>query len=466
MKTQFRKDTQVDPVSKRKYTYFIADARSLGGKRKKLKTIRECNEYMDLCHELKVKGLDVGATTSVRAGNYFKTGFFVKQEASGNNNVKKFLLDENGLRILRDAGEYLTRRYELYKTADLSFGSLQREFYTCRILLNCLNPKDIVANINGEMLNEKLDSYCSTRTLELRNFENFEHAKAKAHGSYKSTYKTANSIFNIFSKTYKAVNPFQHTSLIKKSLVKASIGELKEFKSLNYEKTNIDDLFYMMFESYKGGIHNRSKKIQLKWATSLKCQIMVLLGTGIRRGELTALTWEDLQEEATVGKEVVYSLRINKSYSRCADLLKRPKSNLKRTSTISPALFQELMEYKKLLSLLDLKNDLMFPNTQGNLDKKCRLYYALNTANKRLHGPYRSHGHRWTTIHDLRHVYATEFIKQGGDIQRLSKYMGHSTTKVTEEVYVSKFELTSEQKISDLQYQKPIHRVSFDTITK
>jgi integrase/recombinase XerD len=44
---------------------------------------------------------------------------------------------------------------------------------------------------------------------------------------------------------------------------------------------------------------------------------------------------------------------------------------------------------------------------------------------------------RWKiTPHSLRHSCATDMINNGADIYRVSKYLGHSSVKVTEETYV------------------------------
>ncbi len=39
------------------------------------------------------------------------------------------------------------------------------------------------------------------------------------------------------------------------------------------------------------------------------------------------------------------------------------------------------------------------------------------------------------TLHTLRHTYAALYLKRGGDIYKLSKYLGHSSIAITEKVY-------------------------------
>ena len=35
------------------------------------------------------------------------------------------------------------------------------------------------------------------------------------------------------------------------------------------------------------------------------------------------------------------------------------------------------------------------------------------------------------TLHDLRHTYATNFLRRGGDVVKLSKILGHTTQQMT-----------------------------------
>jgi integrase len=38
-------------------------------------------------------------------------------------------------------------------------------------------------------------------------------------------------------------------------------------------------------------------------------------------------------------------------------------------------------------------------------------------------------------LHDLRHTYASHFMRDGGDVFRLSKYLGHASVLITERIY-------------------------------
>jgi integrase/recombinase XerD len=38
-------------------------------------------------------------------------------------------------------------------------------------------------------------------------------------------------------------------------------------------------------------------------------------------------------------------------------------------------------------------------------------------------------------VHDCRHTYASHYFREGGNIFRLSRYLGHSSVQVTEKFY-------------------------------
>ena len=39
-------------------------------------------------------------------------------------------------------------------------------------------------------------------------------------------------------------------------------------------------------------------------------------------------------------------------------------------------------------------------------------------------------------FHDLRHTFATRYLAKGGDITHLSLILGHSSVKITQDIYV------------------------------
>ena len=44
-------------------------------------------------------------------------------------------------------------------------------------------------------------------------------------------------------------------------------------------------------------------------------------------------------------------------------------------------------------------------------------------------------GVRYRKPHTTRHTYATEYLRRGGRIERLSRILGHSSVAITDEAY-------------------------------
>jgi integrase len=72
---------------------------------------------------------------------------------------------------------------------------------------------------------------------------------------------------------------------------------------------------------------------------------------------------------------------------------------------------------------------LLFPGTLG----RPRAMPALSRHFKRSLG--RAGLDTSVRLHDLRHSYASHFVRDGGDIFRLSKYLGHASVLITERIY-------------------------------
>jgi len=157
--------------------------------------------------------------------------------------------------------------------------------------------------------------------------------------------------------------------------------------------------------------------------------ILLARYTGIRLGELCALTWRDIDFEAGL-------LHIRKTLQRIKDtdlnatsktkiIIDTPKSACSIRSIPIPDFF--LSELKKL---------------KGNQDLDC---YVLSGTRKYVEP--RLFQKRYTkllilacvayaNIHVLRHTFATRAIALGFDIKALSEILGHASVKFTLECYV------------------------------
>lgn len=143
------------------------------------------------------------------------------------------------------------------------------------------------------------------------------------------------------------------------------------------------------------------------------------LMTGMRQGELFALTWDDVNIERKF-------IHVRKSCS--LGEIKEPKSKSSiRVIDVSDGL-AEALQYWKLVCP-DSKTGLVFPNSRGNV---------LNHANilSRVFYPALSEAKiARVRFHDLRHTHAAYLIAQGEHIEYIKRRMGHSSVRVTLDLY-------------------------------
>ena len=139
----------------------------------------------------------------------------------------------------------------------------------------------------------------------------------------------------------------------------------------------------------------------------------VLYWTGIREGELLALTPEDFDFERK-------TLRINKSYQRLRgkDVITTPKTDAGvRMIAIPDFLCEEMKDCLKLYYDIQ-SSDRIFPMTKYGL---CR---NMESGSKAA-------GVKRIRIHDLRHSHVSLLINQGFSAFEIGKRVGHSSEKVT-----------------------------------
>lgn len=145
------------------------------------------------------------------------------------------------------------------------------------------------------------------------------------------------------------------------------------------------------------------------------------LSTGMRRGEIMALQWNNLNFETG-------ELRINKQVYRVDGelLVTTPKTKSSiRTIVLPQNVLDVLYEYS-----LTVSSKWMFPSPFD--DERPRDPQALG---RKLHGLLERAGCKQVRYHDLRHTFATLALEQGMDVKSLSAVLGHMSSDVTLDIY-------------------------------
>ncbi len=145
--------------------------------------------------------------------------------------------------------------------------------------------------------------------------------------------------------------------------------------------------------------------------------LQTAIATGMRRGELLALTWNDIDYDRKL-------IRVNKSYhlGRVEDT--KTKHSV-RNICIPDNLVTVLKEWKKKAPA----GKVVFCNNVGN-------YQDPNNMIRRYFKPcLEKAGVRNIRFHDLRHTYASLMIAKGLPIKFIQQQMGHSSIQVTLDKY-------------------------------
>ena len=285
---------------------------------------------------------------------------------------------------------------------DMTFESLVVLYFedlSTRLKENTLETKKYLMELKIAPFFNKLKlSEITPNTIRAWQRKILQYTNEKTGKKYSQTYiKTMNNqlvaIFNYAVRFYNLKENPCHKA--------GSIG-----------KKNADEMNIWSIEEFKKFIS--SEKLINPIA---KTGFQILFWTGLRIGELLALTREDIDLEKK-------TLRVNKSYQRLKgrDIIttpKTPRSN--RIIEISDNLVNVLENYFE--KLYDLKKkDRIFPCTKHLFEHEIkRIAKAENMESIRLH--------------DLRHSHASLLIHLGVNPVLISKRLGHEKVETTLNTY-------------------------------
>ena len=158
--------------------------------------------------------------------------------------------------------------------------------------------------------------------------------------------------------------------------------------------------------------------------------------TGLRRGEMLALTWPDLD---LIHNFIVVSKSLEQT--RAGLDIKAPKNEKTRRISLPPTAVEVLQDHRRAQQ--EFRNayagdyrtdlDLVFANPQG-------YYLKPNTVSPAVCEFAAKCGLKGISLHSLRHTHGSQLLSAGVPLVTVSKRLGHSSVNVTAEIYAHAFD--------------------------
>lgn len=184
------------------------------------------------------------------------------------------------------------------------------------------------------------------------------------------------------------------------------------------------------------GIYTENQIVELLQAFQgdrLEVAIHLSACMGLRRGEILGLTWENIDLENNllhVRQAAVYSSATKKIH------YKEPKSREGYRTLVIPKETAELLkkhreqqeEDKEFFGRKYKDNNLVVCKDNGEP-------YLPGSFSHTFERALKDKGLPKTTLHQLRHAYATLLMKYRTDVKIVSSLLGHSRTEFTQDIY-------------------------------
>lgn len=195
----------------------------------------------------------------------------------------------------------------------------------------------------------------------------------------------------------------------------------------------------------------------------LEMLFLTALYTGLRQGELFALTWNDINFEENY-------IDVNKTYKYVADVTREGRSNgyssiqTPKTSKsirkvpIPQFLIKTLLQYRNEQRLEKIRYANLYKDNNLVFCNKLGAYLVDSTVGRQYKIILRKNNISDRKFHDLRHTYATRLFELGEDPKTVQELLGHSTVAITLNTYTHVLESVKEKAVSKLDKLQSIFK--------
>lgn len=363
-----------------------------------------------------------------------------------------------------------------------------KEYYFFRLRHENLDkPKDIYAKTVKELetkikniTNELNHGIKANEVLFGDFFEDwlydvkFIGLKPKSRMLYDSTFRNYiknNEIYNIKLKSLKAIDIQRYfNKLYQNGVSNSLLLTINKMMApcIRYSYNNgyiIKDFSKMYLVPKRAKTSNKrvkpftleEQKIFLKAIEGHRYEVLFLVAlyTGLREGEILALTWKDIDF-------IKNTVTVSKTVSRVSDITKekRSKGYIKvgtpktvkgnRVVPLPNFLVKRLKQYKLLKKEESLKIGIQFKESNnlfttgnGNITEVSNLHKSFKKILLNTNLENRK-------FHDLRHTYATRLFELGESAKTVQELLGHSSISMTLDIYTHVLKETKETAVKKL----------------
>ena len=357
-------------------------------------------------------------------------------DKAGEKHVKKFV-GAKKTEVKNRLDEF--RRQLLISNGDISNGSVSFQDYAETWLKNSLRNKlkptsymrkevTLVNQVFPHIGNIPIDQVTHA---DVQCMVNKLHDEGLSYSTVKKAYEAVNGCLREYRiKTGSSFNPCEGITL-----------------PITSEKPVSDIVFFN--ESQRSLIRNEAvrKCTTGKPVYRLGHSIIVLMYTGLRIGELLALRWRDVDfdnKTITVDKNAVVSKVVegDESHYRIINQQSTKTRSGRRIIPLSDIASQSLRE---IFNITGDKEFVMSSKTGKQISPRNvnRMFHSILTKTGISTGADDLCG-----VHTLRHTFASMLFANGCEIKIVSELLGHSDTKITENIYIH---LIQTQKIKAIQ---------------
>ena len=210
------------------------------------------------------------------------------------------------------------------------------------------------------------------------------------------------------------------------------------------ERKDNSDITFFSEEELKQIVNEATRQYESgKYVYRLGWVYVLLLYSGMRAGEVCALTWNDVdfsERTITVNKTAI-EVREKDSRGHTHSVLQTQNNTKTKSGTRVIPMTEKAYTALSELQRITGQYEYVTTSANGVRIRPSRLDTTFHKILDALHFPKAG-------VHTLRHTFATMLFSNGCEVKVVSELLGHSNTKITENIYIH---IIQQQKVKALK---------------